>query len=65
MSCEYQENRLYFSRSAARNSGLLLAISFVVATTIFGCSAQRAPESSVHTGRHHLELFICSSAEQA
>jgi rare lipoprotein A (peptidoglycan hydrolase) len=45
VSCEYQENRLYFSRSTARNSELLLAISFVVATAIFGCSAQHAPEN--------------------
>ena len=45
MSCEYQEHCAHFVRSNASNTGLLIAISFVVATAMFGCSTQRAPEN--------------------
>jgi rare lipoprotein A len=45
MSCEYQEHCAHFVRSNASNTGPLIAISFVVATAMFGCSTQRAPEN--------------------
>ena len=45
MSCAYRERCAYFVRSNAPNTGLLLAISLVVATAMFGCSTQRAPEN--------------------
>ena len=45
MSCEYQEHCAHFVRTNASNTGLLIAISFVVATAMFGCSTQRAPEN--------------------
>jgi rare lipoprotein A len=45
VSCQYQEHRVHFFRSTARNAGLTIAICFVVATTMFGCSAQRAPQT--------------------
>jgi rare lipoprotein A len=45
VSCEYQQNRVHSCGYATRNAGLLIAISFVVATTIFGCSTQPAPQN--------------------
>ena len=45
MSCEYQGHCAHFVRSNAPNTVLLIAISFVVATAMFGCSTQRAPEN--------------------
>lgn len=45
MSNEVQAYRTHFFRSTERNVGLLLAICFIVASAMFGCSEQRAPQT--------------------
>jgi rare lipoprotein A (peptidoglycan hydrolase) len=45
VSCEHQPNRAHVLRYTTRNAGLLLAISFLVATAIFGCSTQPVPQN--------------------
>jgi hypothetical protein len=44
-SSEVQAHRTHFFRSTERNVGPLLAICFIVASAMFGCSEQRAPQT--------------------
>jgi hypothetical protein len=52
-SSEVQAHRTHFFRSTERNVGPLLAICFIVASAMFGCSEQRAPQTqySLHPRR--------------